>query len=75
MFGRYRTVKLKVPRPCCPWCQVRDDIMEGQIQALEERVAHLEKHLVSERSTSQLTLKLGLLLQLSEQGINRPEPT
>jgi len=41
-FGRYRKVKLKVPRQCCPWCELHDKHMTEQVKALQEKVANLE---------------------------------
>jgi hypothetical protein len=57
MFGRYRTVKVKVPRQCCPWCQVQTEMLDGRVQVLEAKVDGLQRRL-----EAPLTVILNLLL-------------
>jgi hypothetical protein len=42
MFGRFRIVKIKIPRPCCPWCQSQTEILQERVRTLEEQIARLE---------------------------------
>ena len=44
-FGQYRTLKLKIPRQCCPWCEFYVEQTGEQVKVLEEKVAALEANL------------------------------
>ena len=41
-FGQFRTLKLKVPRVCCLWCERHDKYVTDQVKALQEKVAEIE---------------------------------
>jgi hypothetical protein len=45
MFGRYRIIRMKVPRECCPWCQAHNEVLTERVQSLETKVGELEKRL------------------------------
>jgi hypothetical protein len=58
MFGRYRTVRLKVPRQCCPWCNVQTEMLSERVQALEVKVGNLEKRLEIAEAVTPLTVDI-----------------
>ena len=47
MFRPYRTLKIKVPHPCCPWCQAHLERIEQKLLALEEQVLDLSARLAT----------------------------
>ena len=47
MFRPYRTLKLKVPRPCCPWCQTHSERIEQKLQAMEIQIQELSTRLAT----------------------------
>ena len=47
MFRPYRTLKIKVPRPCCPWCQTHSERTEQQLQAMEKQLQELSARLAT----------------------------
>lgn len=77
MFGRFRSVKIKVPRPCCPWCQAQTEILEKRVQTLEAKIAELEGSSVFQQHTVVLAAgsEVGGVLQLVRRGIERPVQT
>ena len=48
--GQHRTVKLKVPRRCCAWCQAQVEITYDKIKDLEQRLTEAENKLNCDRS-------------------------
>jgi hypothetical protein len=60
LFGRYRTVKLKVPRQCCPWCNDRYEFLTERVQALEGKVGELEKRLENTEAVTPLTVDIDI---------------
>ena len=60
MFGfrLYRTVKIKVPRPCCPWCEFHLDETKKQIIALDGKVGALEARGRADQAIQLAKLKL-----------------
>ena len=66
MFRPYRTVKIKVPRACCPWCQAHSELIEQKLQALEEKLLELSNRLapplapVNPQPSIQIELQAGL---------------
>ncbi len=63
MFRPYRTLKLKVPRPCCPWCQTHLERIEQKLQAMEQQIQELSTRLATPLGTTEEaeTLSAGLL--------------
>ena len=47
MFRPYRTLKIKVPGPCCPWCQAHSERIEQKLQAMEEEIQELTGRLAT----------------------------
>jgi len=43
MFSPYPTPKLKVPRPCCPWCQAHLERIDQKLQAMENQLQELSR--------------------------------
>ena len=60
MFGfqRHRIVKIKVPRPCCPWCEFHLDQTTKQIMALDGKVGALEARGRADQAIQLAKLKL-----------------
>jgi hypothetical protein len=52
MFRPYRTLKIKVPRPCCPWCQTHSERIEQKLQAIEEKLQELSARLADTLTTT-----------------------
>jgi len=57
-LGRYRTVKIKIPRQCCPWCEFYLEQIRGQIRALEEKIGGLEAESTVDQAIQLAKLKL-----------------
>ena len=64
MIGQYRTVKLKIPRQCCAWCQAQIEIVYDKIKALEQRLAEVENNLNHDHSLQLAKMKLETAAQL-----------
>ena len=52
MFRPYRTLKIKVPRPCCPWCQSHSEGIERKLQAMEKQLQELSTRLAGTLTTT-----------------------
>ena len=57
-FRRHRTVKIKIPRQCCPWCEFYLEQIRGQIRALEEKIGGLEAKSKADQAIQLAKLKL-----------------
>ena len=70
MFRPYRTLKIKVPRPCCPWCQTHSERIEQKLQAMEKQIQELSTRLATPLGTmgEAETLSAGLLTALQVFG-------
>ena len=82
MFRPYRTLKIKVPRPCCPWCQSHSERIEQKLQAMEKQLQELSTRLASTLATTIATtgevenLSAGFLTALQVFGLtSSPHPT
>ena len=75
MFRPYRTLKIKVPRPCCPWCQTHSERIEQQLQAVEKQILELSARLATTTPPSQKAENLlegfQTALQLLGQGFGQ----
>ena len=71
MFRPYRTLKIKVPRPCCPWCQSHSERFEQKLQAMEKQLQELSTRLASTLATTGEAEKLsaGFLTALEVFGL------
>ena len=56
-LGRYRTLKLKVPRKC-EWCEVRVERIIGDLKTLEDRVNQIEANFTVDQAIQLTRLKL-----------------
>ena len=68
MFRPYRTLKLKVPRPCCPWCQAYSDRIEQRLQATEAQILELSSRLRTKEEAD--NVQAGFLTALQVFGLN-----
>jgi len=78
MFRPYRTLKLKVPRPCCPWCQTHSERIEQKLQAMEKQLQELSARLATPLTTTgdAENVSTGILTALQLFGLtSRPHPT
>ena len=78
MFRPYRTLKLKVPRPCCPWCQTHSERIEQKLQAMEKQLQELSARLATPLTTTgdSENVSTGILTALRLFGLtSRPHPT
>ena len=69
-FGRYRTVRLKIPRKC-EWCEVRHEKIDGDLEALRDRISQLEPNPAGDQTIQLFSMILGLGTQIcleSEKG-------
>ena len=64
MFWPYRTLKLKVPRPCCPWCQTHSERIEQKLQALENQIQELSTKLATSREAENVSAGFLTALQV-----------
>jgi hypothetical protein len=56
IFGRYRTVKIKLPRSCCPWCRINHEMLEERMRVLEDKVDQQQKGSASKPSLTLLMM-------------------
>ena len=70
ILGQLRTVKFRLARPCCVWCNEQTKGIDKQIQSLEQRTAELEKSFVADRSLTMIKLKMETALQLFNHAVN-----
>ena len=76
MFRPYRTLKLKVPCPCCPWCQAHLERIEQKLQALEEQLQELSTRLATPLTTTgeAVNVSAGFLKALQVSGLASSSP-
>ena len=78
MFRPYRTLKIKVPRPCCPWCQAHLERIEQKLQAMEEQILELSARLATPPAATGggENAEAGILTALRVMGVAfRPQPS
>ena len=56
-FGRYRTVKLRIPRKC-EWCEARLEKLTDELEVLVDRVNQLEANATIDQSIQLIRMKL-----------------
>ena len=66
---RYRTVKFKLPRDCCPWCTSENNVLTREVSQLNKRVEQLEDTVVFDRSLAAAKLKMESALDLFERAL------
>ena len=71
-FGQYRVIKLKVPRLCCPWCELHDKHVTEQVKALQEKVVALEANSKLEQATLLAKLKVETGIYIVQRLIDGP---
>jgi hypothetical protein len=57
-FWQYRTVKLKIPRKCCPWCEFYLEQINQNLKELKEKINELEARSTVDHSIQLTRLKL-----------------
>ena len=63
-FGQYRSVKFRLPRDCCQWCEAEARIAKGEINALKQQVEELNRTQIFDRSLALEKLKIESALDL-----------
>lgn len=58
--GRYDVLRLKIPRPCCPWCYTHTTGLEDEVKHLKQAVESLKAQLDSVESALEPRLQASL---------------
>ena len=54
-FRCYKTVKIKIPRPCCDRCDLEQEVLKETIDDLKRRITEVETNVISTTSVDVLT--------------------
>ena len=73
-FRQHRTVKIKVPKACCPWCEFHLDETKKQIMALDGKVGALEARGRADQAIQLAKLKLHTSSRVLELLTRRQAP-
>lgn len=69
-FSHYRTVKIKVPRKCCLWCEFYLEQINQNLKELKGKIDQLEARSTVDHSIQATRLKLETSSQVFAQLIN-----
>lgn len=70
LFGGFHTMKVRVPLPCCRWCEIQIDGLTKDREEMKLCIDELQEHLTYDRATALVQFKMEMALQLFDRATN-----